>query len=575
MKLLNDLRKRLLLVGCVAAVVLGSGTAKADFTFGHPTNSGPTLNSPGGSSMNGDDFPSCFSADGLELYFISRRTGGQGLYDIWVAQRETVDGEWGTPVNLGSPVNTSTWEWSACLSADGLELYFDIQPSYGSSSDIWITRRATKDDVWGIPEKLGPMVNSPSGDSEPYVSPDGLELSFSSGRPGGLGGWDIWVSRRATKGDPWEEPINLGSVVNSSAGETWHSISSDGLLLFLSGDATGGLLRPGGFGGSDLWVTRRATVSDPWGAPVNLGPIVNSRHHDCCPLISPDGSTLYFSSARPGGLGGPYYGDIWQAPIVPITDFNGDGKVDGFELCRMADRWGTDDSLCDIGPMAWGDGIVDIEDLKVLAEYIGKDVDDPTLIAHWALDEIEGDVAYDSAVQNDAVILGNATWVPENGHIDGTLNFDGIDDYIETPHILNPAKGAFSVFAWIKGGAPGQVILSQAEGMNWLMIDPEQATLRTSLTQPAVNIRGKITEGPALTSLSNITDGNWHRVGLVRDGSDRILYVDDVEVARDTIEKLESSNGGLSIGAGSYLEPDSFWSGMIDDVRIYNRVVKP
>jgi hypothetical protein len=575
MKLLNDSRKRLL-VGFVAAIVLGSGIARADFTFGNPTNSGPTVNSPGGSSMNGDDFPNCFSADGLEMYIISRRTGGQGLYDIWVTQRETVDGEWGTPVNLGSLVNTSTWEWSSYLSADGLELYFDSRRSGGSgTSDIWITRRATKDDAWGIPENLGPAVNSSSGDSDPYVSPDGLELSFTSNRSGGMGDWDIWISRRATKDDPWEEPINLGSVVNSSAGEGWHSFSSDGLLLFLSEDATGGLIRPEGFGGSDLWMTRRATVSDPWGVPVNLGPIVNSPRHDCCPLISPDGSTLYFSSARPGGLGGPYYGDIWQAPIVPITDFNGDGKVDGFELCRMVDRWGTDDSLCDIGPMAWGDGIVDIEDLKVLVEYIGKDVDDPTFIAHWALDEIEGDVAYDSAAENDAVIFGGAIWAPVNGAVDGALNFDGIDDYIQTPQILNPAKGAFSVFAWIKGGAPGQVILSHAEGMDWLMIDPEQGTLRTSLTQPAVNIRGKITEGPVLTSLSSITDGNWYHVGLVRDGVNRILYVNDIEVARDAIENLESSAGGLYIGSSSHLGQDSFWSGMIDDVRIYNRVVTP
>ena len=79
----------------------------------------------------------------------------------------------------------------------------------------------------------------------------------------------------------------------------------------------------------------------------------------------------------------------------------------------------------------------------------------------------------------------------------------------------------------------------------------------------------------ALPSQANITDGNWHRVGFVWDGFDRILYVDDVEVARDTQTDVESSEGGLYFGAGSTLAPESFFSGMIDDIRIYNRIVTP
>jgi hypothetical protein len=72
-----------------------------------------------------------------------------------------------------------------------------------------------------------------------------------------------------------------------------------------------------------------------------------------------------------------------------------------------------------------------------------------------------------------------------------------------------------------------------------------------------------------------ITDGNWHRVGFVWDGSQRILYVDDVEVAIDTQSGLESSEGGLHIGAGNIPDAGSFFSGPIDDVRIYNRAVTP
>jgi hypothetical protein len=78
---------------------------------------------------------------------------------------------------------------------------------------------------------------------------------------------------------------------------------------------------------------------------------------------------LYFCSERPGGLGGPY-GDIYQAPIIPIVDFNGDCIVDAEDMCIMVDHWGEDYSLCDIGPMPWGDGVVDVEDLVVLAEHL-------------------------------------------------------------------------------------------------------------------------------------------------------------------------------------------------------------
>ena len=81
--------------------------------------------------------------------------------------------------------------------------------------------------------------------------------------------------------------------------------------------------------------------------------------------------------------------------------------------------------------------------------------------------------------------------------------------------------------------------------------------------------------GIPLISAALITDGNWHRVGLVWDGLNRILYVDDVVVAEDTLPNLASADGSLVIGTSSGLEQGTFWSGLIDDVRIYNRAVKP
>jgi len=81
--------------------------------------------------------------------------------------------------------------------------------------------------------------------------------------------------------------------------------------------------------------------------------------------------------------------------------------------------------------------------------------------------------------------------------------------------------------------------------------------------------------GKALKSVASITDNTWHRVGFVWDGSNRTLYVDGAEVAKDTQTGLAGSAGGLYLGAGSTLAPGNFWSGLIDDVRIYNRAVSP
>jgi hypothetical protein len=100
------------------------------------------------------------------------------------------------------------------------------------------------------------------------------------------------------------------------------------------------------------------------------------------------------------------------------------------------------------------------------------------------------------------------------------------------------------------------------------MVAVGDGTLKTDLTSAGP-------QGNSLISVGVITDGNWHRVGLSWDGTNRILYVDGVEVARDAQSALTPSTGALYIGAGSTVAAASFWNGLIDDVRIYDRAVKP
>ena len=547
--------KKTISIVSVLAFGLAAGVANADFTFGTPTNLGPTVNS----SLD-DYFPN-ISIDGLTLYFHSRREGSYGPYDIWAATRTTTEDQWGEPVNLGPTVNSSLSDGGASISADGLSLYLHSsnQPGGSGGSDLWMTTRSTINDPWGERVNLGPTVNSSSGEVCPRISVDGLSLFFASNKPGGYGGRDLWVTRRATHADAWGPPVNLGPNVNTSEADIGLDISADGLVLFFSSD------RLDGAGNFDLWVTRRSTVSEPWGPAANLGHRVNTTYGESAPSISADELSLYFCDYnlnRPGGSGDI---DLWQAPIIPVVDFNSDGIVDSADMRIMIDHWGTNEKLCDIGPTPFGDGIVDVQDLIVLAEHL---FEEPGLIAYWKLDETEGEIAQDTANGYDGTLQGEPTWQPQSGIVDGALAFDGVDDYIITGSILNPIKGPFSVFAWIKGGAPGQVVLSQIGGVNWFLADSSEGNLMTEL-------KGSGRGAAIMQSQTVITDGNWHRIGFVWDGFSRTLYVDGVAVAEDTQDGLGGSENGLYIGTGNFMQTGTYWSGLIDDVRIYNRAVIP
>jgi L-ascorbate metabolism protein UlaG (beta-lactamase superfamily) len=192
---------------------------------------------------------------------------------------------------------------------------------------------------------------------------------------------------------------------------------------------------------------------------------------------------------------------------------------------------------------------------------------DFSLAAYWKLDETEGDIAHDSAGTNDGTVFGSATWQPAGGMVGGALLFDGVDDYVSTPFVVNPTAGAFSAFAWVKGGGAGQVILSQKKGSDWLMASAADGTLATELKASRGGKTGK--------SSVSIIDGAWHRVGLAWDGSNRILYVDDAQAAKDPQTSLTGTTDGLIIGAGNATAPGTFWMGLIDDIRLHNRAIRP
>lgn len=160
---------------------------------------------------------------------------------------------------------------------------------------------------WSVPENLGPAINSASNEQHPALSPDGLSLYFSSDRPGGAGGFDLWVSRRASTTSAWQAPAAIAAL-NSSSSEFAPAFDPSGQWLFFGSE------RDGGCGGRDLWLSYRKNKKDDldWKIPINLGCGLSWPGFDDGPTYFREKSgfgVLFFISDRPGGLGGR---DIWM-----------------------------------------------------------------------------------------------------------------------------------------------------------------------------------------------------------------------------------------------------------------------
>jgi hypothetical protein len=280
-----------------ADVSPGPSDDEARFTeWTAPVNLGPVVNS---SSTEAGVF---ITRDGLSLYFSSYRPGGYGSLDIWVAERASVEDNWGTPQNLGPDINTSSSETTPTVSVDGHWLYLaSDRPGGLGGQDLYVSRRhSTRDNFgWELPFNLGSGVNSTAAERGPALFEDDdtgtVSLYFSSARSGGIGLEDIYAS--TLQADDTFGPAVLIPELSSASGDSNPAIRRDGLEMFL------GSARTGQLGGTDLWVSTRPTTLDPWSAPVNLGPVVNSAYLDFRPAISFDGTALYFHSARPGGIG--------------------------------------------------------------------------------------------------------------------------------------------------------------------------------------------------------------------------------------------------------------------------------
>lgn len=289
----------LLMCSLMLAATLSADDPAQYGPWSSPVNLGSIVNS------TGNDQAPVISPDGLSLYFGSQRPGGFGGMDIYVSQRASADAPWGPPQNLGPNINTPYMDNGPVLSRDGHRLFFQSnRPGGAGGNDLYVSRRHNKRDDfgWQTAENLGSGVNSFANEVKPeYFEDDATGVTylyFRSDRPGGLGESDIYVS--TLQPDETFGPAVLVEEFSSIYGDFSVTLRRDGLEAIVSSNRDD----LGKLGGSDLWVLSRASTTDPWSSPTNLGADVSSPSEEVAATLSFDGTALYFFSNRPGTLGG-------------------------------------------------------------------------------------------------------------------------------------------------------------------------------------------------------------------------------------------------------------------------------
>ena len=181
------------------------------------------------------------SADGKKLYLTGCGWSRDSSCDLYVS--EWKDGRWAMPRRLSEGINTRSWESQPCVSSDGKELYFVSRRS--GQADIYCSIR-NADGTWGEPQNLGEPINTKGTEMAPFLHPDGHTLYFSSDTHIGMGGFDLFMSRRDDDGQ-WQEPVNLGFPINTNGDEINFFVAADGKTAFISSQ------REGGKGGYDIY----------------------------------------------------------------------------------------------------------------------------------------------------------------------------------------------------------------------------------------------------------------------------------------------------------------------------------
>lgn len=244
------------------------------------------------------------TADFKTLIYTSRRPNSKGdnvdpntddyYDDVYISKFDEAKKEWGLSSPIQGYINTDGYDASLSISPDGnkIFLYKNI-PGETQSGDIYLSEKQP-DGTWGKPYPLGKNINTTYFESSASITADGNTLYFVSEREkDGFGMGDIYMSKR--EGSDWGKAVNLGSTINSVDDEIGVFIHPDGKTLFFSSNGHGSM------GGHDIFMS--SLQDDKWSAPVNLGYPINTTKEEIHFVLSADGKKALISSNRDGGIG--------------------------------------------------------------------------------------------------------------------------------------------------------------------------------------------------------------------------------------------------------------------------------
>ncbi len=259
----------------------------------NPQNLGTAVNS------RDDEYLPSLTADGQTLVFTRRfprkattTANTKEEEDLYVSTLN--NGQWSRAERMPEPVNSTDNEGAQCISQDGRIMFYTAcnRNDGGGRCDLYMC--VNKSGRWSKPRNLGSAVNSGAWEGQPTFSIDGRTLYFVSNRKGGHGGMDIW--KTTFDGGQWTAPENLGPEINTEFDEMSPFIHFDDHTLYFSSN------RPEGMGGMDLFVAKRDD-NGRWTQPTNLGYPINTEGDDNNLIVSADGRTAIFASQRDGGQG--------------------------------------------------------------------------------------------------------------------------------------------------------------------------------------------------------------------------------------------------------------------------------
>jgi hypothetical protein len=239
-------------------------------------------------SASNDEDPT-LTPDQLELIFVSSRAGTLGLDDLWSSTRPDLSSPWGAPTNI-AVLNSASSELHPHITPDGKVLYFSsTRPGGMGLGDIYVSQRSTRTSPWSMPVLVFEIAST-ADDSGAAPDTSGLTLLLSSGRDSGTNS-DLYLVTRPTTSDIWSSPAVITSL-KTDVDDVDGVFANGGLALYFT--RGGGAVR-------DLYVARRASTTDVFGAP---SPIVelNTAASELDPWVSEDEQVMIFNSSRMGGM---------------------------------------------------------------------------------------------------------------------------------------------------------------------------------------------------------------------------------------------------------------------------------